>query len=85
MRQEFNFKNGAPLRKKVSMPKPKRWSHQDDLAELKGKRLVLCLLDVGTIQGTLIDADQFTLKMQGEGSLKTVTYFKSALTYYSEA
>ena len=56
--------------------KPKGWSHQDELRELKGKEIVLEFLDGSRSKSTLIDADPFTIKT----TFRTV--FKHALLGY---
>jgi hypothetical protein len=74
-------------RQKISMPKQKRWSHQDDLEGLVGKNITVSILDIGHVNGTLMAADQFTLKLKIQNADKVLfrTFFKSALTYYNEA
>jgi small nuclear ribonucleoprotein (snRNP)-like protein len=63
-------------------PKEKRWSHQDDLEALKGKGIILNLNDGSSYTGILIDADQFTLKIQVENVSSAITVFKSVMTDY---
>ena len=43
--------------------KSKRWSHQDELDALKGKVVLVYPLDGGTYEGTLVEADQFAIKV----------------------
>lgn len=65
--------------------KPKRWSHQDDLEGLRGQRIEINLNDGTSYNGTLLEADQFTLKIQADNVLSAVTVFKSVMTDYRKA
>jgi hypothetical protein len=69
-------------KKESSHFKPKRWSHQDELANAKDKRIVIYnTIDHGYDEYKLIDADQFTLKvLLSDKSILTV--FKHAITGY---
>ncbi|CCG43312.1 LSm family protein [Magnetospirillum molischianum] len=59
------------------------WSHQLDLKDLKGKRIKLIFSDDTIVIGTLLEADQFTLKVKyGEGDAQVV-FFKSALVGFA--
>lgn len=81
---EMNSRNTP--RQKVSMPKkPKRWSHQDDLDALKGQKLRVEFANGGSFEGKLLDADQFTLKMNVSSQAGVVVIFKSTLTYFAAA
>lgn len=70
--------------------KPRAWNHQDDLKALRGKKIIFRLReDVENLTGVLIDADQFTLKLEyissATGNKSTLTYFKHALEFYGAA
>lgn len=85
-RPRFGANRANEKRKMLSAaPKPKRWSHQDDLDALKGKKLIIGVLDEGPKEGVLLEADQFTLKLKAVGAVSAVVYYKSALTYFYEA
>jgi hypothetical protein len=73
------------LRRPVSVRTPgKAWSHQQDLAALKGKIVTLFFLDDSKVEGMLVDADQFTIKVARPAveskPARIVTFFKHALT-----
>ncbi len=55
----------APARKKLVLkPAPKRWSHQDDLANFVGKSVrVFYVSDAHSVDGILAAADAYTIKM----------------------
>ena len=76
-----SFRVDLVSRPKLSLPpKPKKWSHQDELEALKGSRIEIRF--VGFMNWDpyiLVDADAFTLK------LTAVTGDKSVLTYYKHA
>ena len=65
-------------------PKQKAWNHQQDLADLIGKEIVVQTVS-REFRGELLNADQFTLKMKvkAAGRLSVVTVFKSSMTYFS--
>ena len=73
MSDEFQVRPRPPFRpsdepaKKPKKFKPKRWSHQDELTALKGTKITVCFTRlIGTssyTQGVLLEADQFTLKI----------------------
>lgn len=65
--------------------KPRAWSHQDELQALRGKTIIYCVLDEGIQSGTLLEADQFTIKVKKQGFKSSIVVFKSSLTYFSEA
>lgn len=71
-------------RPRLTPPKPKAWSHQDDLKDAVGKTVALLFSD-GTVKaGPLVAADQFTLKVRivvTDGQ-SVMTFFKSALVAY---
>ncbi|MER9496313.1 hypothetical protein NKI86_31625 [Mesorhizobium sp. M0320] len=85
MQSQRTFEFKKPNRQKLGMPKPARWSHQNDLDALKGKKVTIGILDSGPMTGVLVEADQFTVKMAAKDeSSKAVVIFKSALTYFNE-
>lgn len=64
--------------------KPPRWSHQRELEALRGRQVVLVGPDRNCYVGTLVAADQFTIKVR-RGD-ETMTWFKhSILGYYESA
>ena len=68
-------------RTRLSAPKVKKWSHQDELESLKGKTIKLGFLQTGGKQEfLLVEADQFTVKVTHEG--ETYVFFKHNLTGY---
>lgn len=67
-----------------SKPRPKvRWSHQTELFGLKGREVALFFIDGAGCAGVLVDADQYTIKLNRDG--KTEVFFKSALVSFREA
>lgn len=62
--------------------KPKAWTHQDDLRAQCGKGIFIRFMNGVGIEGTLISADQFTLKIMVNSSKSVVTYFKHAVESY---
>lgn len=65
--------------------KPKTWSHQDDLSGLVGKRIFITDIRGNELFGTLIAADQFTVKIKPDyAAAKIVVKFKSALIDFGE-
>lgn len=88
-KKEFSFTSGNRARHKLSLSKQKsrqkRWSHQDELEALKGKRLRITTADGHFFFGTLVEADQFTIKVDRTDGLKPVVVFKSGLTSFQEA
>lgn len=85
---DFERRSNSGPRQTLRAPKPKRWSHQDDLDALIGKRVVVVAIEGGHSFGVLLAADQFTLKLDLEGqSLVTSHYvvFKSALSSFAAA
>lgn len=76
--------DGFKIKKTLSMPKPKRWSHQDELTAAVGKKVRLVSNNM-VETGELVAADQFTIKVKydnGTGDLRFVVVFKSALTSF---
>lgn len=74
-------------RNKLTAPKIKGWSHQDELREKRGLPVTLVFTDGFFIEGILADADQFTIKLRlhdpnGQSSL---TYFKHDIRSYQFA
>jgi hypothetical protein len=72
--QRANVKDRQPFKAKP----PRAWSHQDDLKANVGKTMRLMFVDEVVIQGTLVTADQFTLKI-ARSDKSVVTYFKSGM------
>lgn len=62
--------------------KPKAWTHQDQLKSLIGKKISIVYRDDAVFTGTLLNADQFTIQIQGPETV--ITVFKSALTCFTE-
>ncbi len=63
-------------------PKVKRWSHQDELDALKGRMVALLFEDEGEAEVTLIEADQFAIKVSAiddDGQQSTLIYFKHTI------
>lgn len=60
-------------------PKVARWSHQRELEGMKGHKIRIHLPDEGWVGGVLVEADQFTIKMQFDPEMTPVIYFKSAI------
>ena len=65
--------------------KPKPWSHQDELARLKGK-VIFLRFNAGstssTISGRLLEADAFTIKI--DGSSLPLVISKHAIVFFHE-
>lgn len=81
--------NDRRERQKIMMKgvKPKAWSHQNELAALKGKQILVCLGNVAhsfQLEGELLEADQFTLKVRRKGTSFDVVVHKSAVIYWHE-
>ena len=62
--------------RKPYKPKPKSWSHQDDLKALVGEQVNVLFLSGKVINAKLVAADNFTFKLQFDQS--EFTYFKHA-------
>lgn len=61
--------------------KPKAWSHQHDLADLRGRKIRF-QMELGEYEGVLLEADQFAIKVRfdsGPGEARTETFFKHAI------
>lgn len=72
---------------KIALKKvrPKTWSHQDDLTDLVGKKIFVTNIRGDEYFGTLLAADQFTLKVKPDyAQAKIVVIFKSALIDFGE-
>ncbi len=69
--------------------KPKRWNHQDDLASLKGQKLVIGIVNGNHQTCVLLESDQFTIKVQTftmDGKPHSIlTYFKHHIGYFGVA
>lgn len=79
-RRKVELKGVTPILKA-----PARWSHQDELASLVGKQIIIFRDEVAPLACELLAADQFTLKikMEVDGLLVGVTIFKHALASYA--
>lgn len=65
--------------------KPKPWSHQDDLRALKGKTIDIVFLGGReAIKGTLLDSDQFALKVEIQvlDKQSVLTVYKHDMRYF---
>lgn len=65
-------------------PKTRQWSHQDDLKALLNKKVTILFLDDTTFNGTLLAADQFTVKIELSDASASRVFFKSALQGFWE-
>lgn len=63
-------------RQRLKPPKPKAWSHMDDLKALKGKKICLLFSNEEYVTGVLLEADQFTIQLFNEYNKSISTYFK---------
>ena len=78
---------------KLSKPhKPVKWSHQAELDSLKGRKIGLRLAhmdDTDCLIVTLIEADQFAIKVQTDGFMlgkqSIMTYFKHQIAAFAAA
>jgi hypothetical protein len=61
--------------------KPRAWSHQDDLKAGIGRQITVMFAGGGNRTGKLIAADQFTIKLAGNGQ-SALTYCKGNLLGY---
>lgn len=79
-----NFKTERAGERKPFKPKP--WSHQNELVAAKGKRVEIFFSQYDGLAGVLIDADQFTLKIEltnsDDGSKSVLTVFKHSIRHY---
>jgi hypothetical protein len=78
-RKPFTVHN---LKERQKQTKPKRWSHQDELAERIGKNITLYFAGEQFAVGKLIAADAYTVKIEGQNGITHMTYFKSGLQGY---
>lgn len=72
--------------KRMSLAKPPKWSHQDDLVRAVRERRIVALHiltgpDRVTITGQLLQADNFALKV-AVGDKSVITYYKHAIVGY---
>ena len=61
--------------------KPKPWSHQQDLAALRGKKIRF-QMELGEYEGVLVEADQFAIKVRIDGAAvedREEVFFKHAI------
>jgi hypothetical protein len=70
-------------------PKPRRWSHQDELDGHKGKLITLVLGQDDVVHGMLVNADAFTIQMAVVKDLdktdqvgRVLTFFKHSIDAY---
>lgn len=65
-------------------PKPKGWSHQEDLQAKIGSQITVDFHDGGNHSGRLLATDQFTLKVETtvSGKTYTITVFKNYIASY---
>jgi hypothetical protein len=77
--QRENSRDRKPFR-------PKPWSHQQDLTAAKGKRVEIDFAETVGFTGVLLEADQFSLKVEvsnPDGTYKSVlTVFKHSIRHY---
>ena len=81
-----------PVRKKLSI-KPKAWSHQNEIKISTGKSIKIVFADNSVVIGTLLEADQFTIKVKvtkGDATMaryvsagETITLSKHSITFYA--
>lgn len=64
--------------------KSRPWSHQDELKGLIGKQIRMISNNGGTLTGTLLAADAFTIKI-GIDDKSAFTYFKHTIAGYGVA
>jgi riboflavin biosynthesis pyrimidine reductase len=65
--------------------KPKAWSHQRKLENLKGRQIDIVFIGGGdALTGTLLDADQFALELEiaGEDRKSVLTVFKHEIRFF---
>ena len=75
-------KHIPPRPLKSNKPKgPPRWSHQRELEGMKGQQIRIAPLGDDDMEVTLLEADQFTLKVRDDEGT-TLTLFKHALAGY---
>lgn len=89
MLSENTYQRRSSERSKMAQFKPKKaaWSHQSDLIALKGSEVSIEMSD-GKFTGTLLEADQFTVKLQTDqmfaGRKTSVVIFKSSIICFYE-
>jgi hypothetical protein len=59
--------------------KPKAWNHQDELRSYRGRNVRVVFMDQDPVEGVLLEADQFTIKMHTKQHDLDMIFFKSAL------
>ena len=66
--------------------KPKSWNHQDELKGLIGKQVIFNTTVFRGYQGTLLDADAYTIKVRLNMAMSqsVMTYFKANLESIGE-
>lgn len=69
------------MKGKGKPPKPKAWSHDDELQAHKGKMISILRDNTSMVPYLLIDSDRFTLKVQIDGTVYVIN--KSAIVAYS--
>lgn len=65
-------------RKKLTV---KKWSHQDHLSNLKGKKIKVTRIGGQMLWVKLIDADQFTIKVTDNAGNEEVIFKHSIFSY----
>ncbi|SER29448.1 hypothetical protein SAMN05216548_114131 [Faunimonas pinastri] len=67
--------------------KPKLWSHQQQLRELRGRKIVVLFRDGTQVTGELLEADQYALllRIREDKSVLTLTLFKHDIQGYRPA
>lgn len=82
-RPSVQFERRGPAAPRTPF-KPKAFNHQDDLKDAVGKQVVLVTLRGTTVEGELLGADQFTIKIRrcDVESKSVLTWFKHALASY---
>ena len=85
--EKRKFHNGGYVPGRGSGPKPPLkgdpavWSHQHDLKAAIGKEVFVQLSGDNFLVGKLLEADQFTLKLEDIGK-GVIVVFKSAVAYF---
>jgi hypothetical protein len=76
-------------RRPFRAPKPKRWSHQDELDGHKGKLITLVLGHDDVVHGMLVNTDAFTIQLAVVKDLdksdqlgRVLTFFKHSIDAY---
>jgi sRNA-binding regulator protein Hfq len=79
---DFPHLRAAPFKSR----KPVKWSHQNELDSLKGREIKLFVVGEtpgNFTKGTLIEADQFSIKVKAQQS--TMTIFKHQIVAFAAA